>query len=614
MYGHQFTPRWLCQTLVIVECCVLWNTAAAAQSSRLQYHHVDAVRRSNIAPSPLVFTGVTVVDVVSGQLRSGQVVVVSSNRIKSIGPASKIHIPAGARVVDAKNKYMIPGLWDMHIHIDAQAQQLYPRFIAHGITDLREMAQRFPFGTDSFRVWQGEVMAGTRVGPRVFGPSADYPDPFGGEDKRAIQDVLRTIDSLKAAGMIFLKYHDSYGDRDRFFAIAREARRLGFPMVGHVPISVTNAEAADSGLLSIEHINEQHQCWPHYPQPIGDSAAVEKRCTPAMQAYVRNGTWLVPTLAAFWPRPSAYQTSVADFRDALRMVRMMHRSGITKFLAGTDWAPGADPQFLPGLSAAEEVVFFVDAGFTPLEALQTGTLNPAKFFHATDSLGTVAAGKLADLVLLNSNPLADIHAVLKVWAVVANGRYFNRAILDSLDPIGTKPGLGFIPFGQRRERWYSANFIARTETTEVVLNDDLVTRYVALQKDLTTFWLQHAALHDTAKLYEDRPVVGVGEPSSEEARLFFRRVPIFDYVALAATDSALTGVFKKNDFSPEQYWPIQITLVKNVLRIKMKNAMAQSHTVMRDTVVHDTEDSVVTKNVAIVKEHKKDLIAAGIHF
>jgi imidazolonepropionase-like amidohydrolase len=552
----------------------------------------------------LVFTGVVVVDVVDGHLIHGQVVVISGNRVQSIGPAGKVHIPAGARVVDAKNKYMIPGLWDMHAHIDDKAEQLYPLYIAHGITGLREMAQRFEFGADSFRVWQSEVMTGTRVGPRVFGPSADYPYHFQGDNGSTMEVVLHNIDSLKKAGMTFLKYHYDEGDRDSFFAMAREARRVGLPMVGHVPIVVTNVEAADSGMVSIEHINEYRQCWPNYSQPLGDSAIAEKRCAPEIQAYIRNSTWLVPTIVTFWGPPPANRVSASAFKDALRVVRMMHRSGVTKFLAGSDWSDRAKTfggtQFLPGLSAAEEVVFFGDAGFTALEALQTGTLNPAKFFHATDSLGTLKAGKLADLVLLDSNPLANIHNVLKVWAVVANGRYFNRATLDSLDPRGTRAGVGLVPMWQRRERWYSPNFIASTDTTEAELTDALLVHYVALRKDLTTFWSQHAALHDSAQSYEDYPIVGVAGASPTDG--LYTQVPIFDYVALAAIDSALAGVFKKNDFPPERYWPVQITLVKNMLRLSLNNTADQSN-----NVALDHKASVVAKNMMLVEAHRSDL-------
>jgi hypothetical protein len=527
--------------------------------------------------------------------------------VKSIGPASKVHIPVGARVVDANGRYMIPGLWDMHVHFDDQAKQFYPRFIAHGITDLREMAQRFLFGADSFRVWQHEVMAGARVGPRIFGPSADYTENFSISKSTTTADVLRSIDSLKKAGMIFLKYHDEYGERDRFFAMAREARRIGIPMVGHVPFSVTTSEAADSGIRSIEHIDEYRQCWLNYPEPLGDSAAVEKRCAPETRAYIRNGTWLVPTFATFWLAPERNTVSALTFKDALRMMRMMHRSGVKKFLAGTDWTVrNRASQFLPGLSAAEEVVFFGEAGFTPLEALQTATLNPAQFFHATDSLGTVESGKLADLVLLDSNPLLDIQAVLKVWAVVANGRYFNRATLDSLDPIGTKPGVGLVPLERRREQWYSSNFVASTDTIEVVLTEDLLAHYIALQKDLTEFWPQHAVLNDSAKSYEDYPVVGVGiSPFTKRRWAQMRR---FDYATLTTKDSALAGLFRKNDLSPEQYWPVQVTLMKNVLRYSLRNVVDHYRTTALNV------GDVAAKNLATVEAHRDDLTALGFHF
>lgn len=150
------------------------------------------------------------------------------------------------------------------------------------------------------------------------------------------------------------------------------------------------------------------------------------------------------------------------------MVGMLRRLGMTRFLAGSDWAPDftvSDPRpftpagailglsadsvketgYRPGLSVVEELVILVRAGLTPLEAVQAGTLNPAKFFEATDSLGTVAPGKLADLVLLDGDPLSDIRHVLQPRGVVANGRYFDRAALAVLDPKGSHGMLGDEP-------------------------------------------------------------------------------------------------------------------------------------------------------------------------
>ncbi len=414
------------------------------------------------ATASLVLEGVAIVDVEHGKIVPGQRVVVTGNRITAVGGASTVKMPKDAQIVDASGKYLIPGLWDMHVHVNASRwfddvaaqdslyRERYPRFIAHGVTGIREMGQRFQNGAASFRIWRREVMAGTLVGPRAIGPSADVSDE-GRLPLESPERAIRVIDSLKAAGDAFVKSHEEPNDRSVFFAMMREARRVGLPVVGHVPPSVTEVEAVDSGMHSIEHIRGggPRDCWPH--SQSADSVALEKACTPVAEAYVRNGTWFTPTLVTMLILSADRQS----FANMLRYLRTMHRLGVTKILAGSDLILASmerEPEFLPGLSSAEELLFLVEAGLTPVEALQAATLNPAKFLNATDSLGTVAAGKLADLVLLDANPLADITNVLKLRAVVANGRYFDRSALDALDPAGTRPGNGMLMVERRLNR------------------------------------------------------------------------------------------------------------------------------------------------------------------
>ena len=556
MIELRFGTRWFFHALLRGGLCLVAGAITAA-AQQLPAHLPDVALRKP-STTPLVFTGVTVIDVAHERRLSAQNSCgcreVGTNRP---GPTAKSHIPTGARVVNARGKYLIPGLWDMHVHLDAQAPRFYPMLIAHGVTGIREMAQRFPAGADSFRVWQREVMAGTQVGPRAVGPSVDLTEG-NGISINTPEDAHRVIDSLKAAGTVFLKYHDDGGDRDLFFAEVREARRAGIPIVGHVPQSVSKAEAADSGMYSIEHV--QATCWPNWPAPLGDSVVLDRRCAPVARAYIRNGTWMVPTLATAWPDPTPHRRAAAVFKDELRVVRMMRRFGVRNFLSGTDWAIQYmgpwEPEFRPGLSAAEELVFLVEAGLTPLEALQAATLNPAKFFHATDSLGTVATGKLADLVLLDADPLADIHNVLKVRSVVANGRYFDRFAIDTSGPRRNRqPGRGLVVLEERFEQSRSASFVAGTDTTQVALTEELFTHYLALKKDLKEFWETHAVLLDSARAHADNPVIEVVPKGVKVPGRRIVQVEIFDYVALVSKDTALNGIFKKNDFRPEQFWP-----------------------------------------------------------
>lgn len=394
------------------------------------------------AAKTLAFEGVTVIDVTTGKLLPEQTVVVDGTRLQAVGPSAQVTVPAGAQVMDARGKYMVPGFWDMHAHIDERAKAWYPLFLAHGITGVREMAQRFPNGLDSFAVWQKQVAEGQRIGPRSAGTSADLTNANGIEIKTA-DDANRVIDSLKARGVAFLKYHDDNGEPDLYYAMLNAAKRNGLPLVGHLSHFVPDEEASDSGHASVEHAQENHQCWPDFPgwpEPLGSPYA-KKRCEPVAKAYMRNNTWMTPTLVVFY-----YQED-GQTQDAQRFVQTMYSLGFRNYLTGSDASQNGNilgVQLQPGFSLLQEIVLLARGGLTPLEALQAATLNPAKFLKATDSLGTVATGKLADVVLLDDNPLTNIHNVLKIHGVVANGRYFDRATLDQLDPEGVKLARTFV--------------------------------------------------------------------------------------------------------------------------------------------------------------------------
>jgi imidazolonepropionase-like amidohydrolase len=431
MDHNRFRPQWLHRAMLVAILYSAPGYSSASSPLATQQSTTSAPREVATRSEPAVaFEGVTVVDVTDGRLLADQTVVVAGTRVQAVGPVGKVRLPKSTQVIDARDKYLIPGLWDMHAHVE-DSVHWYPRFIAHGVTGLREMpkAERGDFQTDSFRTWQREVMAGTRMGPRSVGPSVDLS-----YIKIATRDDMRRVmDSLKAAGIAFFKVHGAGAgsDPELYFTMLREARRVGLPIVGHTPDrGVTEVEAADSGIRSIEHANEHNQCWSALRKLV-DSVEIERQCAPGAKAFARNGTWLTPTTGIFHVLTKT-QGAVSQ-----KFVRLMHRFSVTKLLAGSD----VHYKFIgrghrPGLSLQQELAFFVESGLTPLEALQTATLNPAKYLEATDSIGTVAIGKLADLVLLDANPLADIRNVGMIRAVVANGRYFDRTALDAMDPEG----------------------------------------------------------------------------------------------------------------------------------------------------------------------------------
>ena len=383
--------------------------------------------------------------------RSDVTVVVRDGRIAEIGNA----VPADAQIVDGRGKFLIPGLWDMHVHLSWVTSSALPVLIANGVTTVRDM------GSDLARIdgWRARIAAGEMVGPRILrvGPILNgksfnkYQMVPGNSD--ATRGAART---LKFIGVDFIKIHRRF-PRDSYFALLDEAKQLGIDVVGHIPMTVTPEEASDAGQVTIEHTETLFE---------GTfSTALKGRLSDAIRhfreteadklfaRFVKNHTVVDPTLVAWNPviDPAAKSdprlryvaasvkvpeqpTSDADLRemrDTLaelrQVVRQMHRDGVT-LVAGTDIAGTR----IPGFTLHGELANFVECGLTPLEAIRAATLTPAIVTHRDKDLGTIEVGKIADLVLLDANPLDDIHNTERIAAVIANGRLFRRADLDAL--------------------------------------------------------------------------------------------------------------------------------------------------------------------------------------
>lgn len=422
-----------------------------------------------------------IIDVATGAIRPDMTVVISGPRIVRVGPSAKANPKAG-RVVDARGQYLMPGLWDMHTHVyfdgtaNAGTDLILPLLLANGVTGIRDMGSQL----DSILQARTAVAAHRRLGPRlvVSGPMLDGPkSPY----KAAIpvataEEGRQAVNMLKARGVDFIKIQ-SYVPRAAYFAIAAEAKAVGLPFEGHVPDAVSAAEAVAAGQRTFEHligVFEASSTDEALYMAGGEKSPGRLLATynaaredAAVQLLAAHQVWQCPTL--FWERgqwlvdsiawrqdpdlayaghnwvaqrwPKA-QASIAQTLDAeprpvrarfvtheLDLVRKLHAARVG-FLAGTDAPAGVD--VLPGVSLHLELQRFVAAGFTPLEALQTATLNPARFYNRLQDFGSVAPGRLADLVLLSANPLADIANTRRIAAVVADGRYLSRQDLDQL--------------------------------------------------------------------------------------------------------------------------------------------------------------------------------------
>ncbi len=437
--------------------------------------------QSFAAGQAFAFTHVNVVDATGSPVQPDMTVIVIGKRIADLGKFGQVQIPNGAQIVDASGKFLIPGLWDMHVHtifgdwLPKDEKITLPLFVANGVTGVRDMGSDL----EPVKQWRSEIAAGKLLGPRMIiaGPMLDGPTPHF-PSSAPVSDAAsgrKTVDDLKTAGVDFIKIQ-SLVPRDGYFAAAAEANKLGITFVGHVPDAVRASEASNAGQKSIEHFTGVFEGCSTIedrllkgPKTLGQNVATfdPKKAKALIALFAKNQTWQVPTLA--WERgqwlvdeidlsqdplikyaPAVWKDRTWPMfkRDILktmdtdplpvrkRFVQMelemtlaMFRAGVP-FMAGTDTAAGV--HIFPGFSLHQELALFVKAGLTPMEALQTATLNPAKFLGDTADMGTVEKGKIADLVLLDANPLDDINNTRKIRAVVLAGQYFSRAQLDEM--------------------------------------------------------------------------------------------------------------------------------------------------------------------------------------
>ncbi|MFZ3218073.1 MAG: amidohydrolase family protein [Candidatus Acidiferrales bacterium] len=407
----------------------------------------------------IALVGGTLIDGTGRDPIPDSVVIIEKGRIVDAGPRSRVKIPGGAQKVDVRGKTILPGLWDMHAHFEQV--EWGPIYLAAGATTVRDCGNEFEFIT----AVRDALASGRGLGPRLL--LAGIVDGTG----PSALGVAR-VDTPEEAKMWTDKYHDAGFQQMKIYSsvkleelrdVATEAHRLGMTVTGHIPIGLNAYQAIEAGQDQINHVPYVLDIM--IPQLPAGATRLERataganldlnspEARKAIAFLVQHGTVLDPTLAVFEfftantakpaasiepdvtkvaPQLRAILTDVGPppphaalydkvFQNEVAIVGALHKAGVP-IVAGTD-------QTVPGHSLHREIELYVQAGFTPMEAIQAATIVPARVMGLDKELGTVEPGKRADVVILGGNPLESIHNIRNVEFVITNGVMYNCAEL-----------------------------------------------------------------------------------------------------------------------------------------------------------------------------------------
>ena len=396
---------------------------------------------------PLVIRDVTVIDCTGAPPQPAMTVVIRNGRIAQL--AKTTEVPKGARVIDGHGKFLIPGLWDMHGHLTDAGEGALAQLIENGVTGVRDM------GGDLEQVlrWRREIDQGKRIGPHIVtaGPLLDGPTQSKWHVVANNEAEARTwVRTIKQRGADFLKIHTRLS-RPAFYAAVDEAKKLGMPVAVHLPQALSTAEASDAGVNSLEHVEMLVQS----ALMLQDSATKKLSDTERFNAaladltsdksaalwakLVKNNTYYVPTMVAYergfvlwYNKPTAMMIRRPIHWKQMDIVGAMHKAGV-KVLTGSDFSDWA---LIPGVDLHNEITLLAETGgFSPMEALQAATTLPAQYLGKSKDFGTVEVGKVADLVLLDADPMEDISQTRKIRAVILGGKYLD--IVKMRDAMGS---------------------------------------------------------------------------------------------------------------------------------------------------------------------------------
>lgn len=435
----------------------------------------DAPAAAN-ASSTIAFVGANVLPMDREVVLAEHTVLVRDDRIVEVGPTADIDVPEGAQRIDARGHWLMPGLAEMHGHVpgpndEAYAEDVLFLYVSNGVTTVRNMA-----GHEYHLRLRDRIAAGDLVGPTLFAASPWLSDDRAGTPEAAAQAVR----DYQAAGFDLIKIGSI--PRDAYVQMARTAHEVGMPFGGHIPHGVGLETALEARQTSIDHFDRYAEFLVREGASIagrdlrnfGSGLADlldDGRIPEAVALTLEAGTWNVPTLSLIehlaspepaekmieWPEMRYMPKKVRDnwvaikrdatsrdtfTADAQRLVEVRRKLLKALHEAGAPIALGSDaPQYfnVPGFSIHHEMKMMVDAGLTPYEVLATGTEAAARYFDMTEEFGTIAAGRRADLILLEENPFEDIGNVRERVGVMVRGQWWPEAqVQERLERIAER--------------------------------------------------------------------------------------------------------------------------------------------------------------------------------
>ena len=444
---------------------------------------------AQLIKADLILQDITIVDVSNNKLMPHQSVVIAKDRILAIGQKTIEKNYQAKRLVPATGKYVMPSLWDMHVHFGGDTLReenkwLLPLYLAAGVTAVRDCA-----GDISLEVlaWKQAIDAGKLQGPTIFtsGPKLEGPKSIWPGDLEIANEIemYQALDSLKKLKVDFIKITDNALDPALFLSSIKASRKMGWKVSGHAPVQYTLQELSDAGLSTVEHLSyllraaskEEERITiarrqgllsakdanDQLMQTIDSATAIRK-----FKFLAANGTAVVPTMngshiVAYldqdnhqqdaylqylgpalkrtygWRVDRAAKDNVTainarhqNFETTAHLIPWLYQAGIT-FLAGTD-AGYLNSYNYPGIGLHQELAMMVHYGLPIQEALKASVINGPAFFNCSKDFGAVANGKMADLLILDANPLVDIQNTQKINGLIRRGVYLDRKSLDQL--------------------------------------------------------------------------------------------------------------------------------------------------------------------------------------